>query len=116
VLGSGVIRAAWRVAVPPPRHAMREAIAFMQARAEPDDQLAVFEPATFAFYTGRDLRTVPLEFTPARRVWVLTPASVRGDLHPDVRALIAQLAEQRPRLAEHVHDGAAALLFGTSGR
>jgi hypothetical protein len=115
VLGSGVALAAWRSAVPRQRHAMREAIAFMQARARPDDQLAVFDPASFAYYTGRDLRHVPLAIEPGKRVWVITPASSHGDLHPRVVAFVEQLAAQRrPRLAEQVRDGAAALLFGGS--
>ncbi|MDX2170906.1 MAG: hypothetical protein SF182_27810 [Deltaproteobacteria bacterium] len=115
VLVPGVLYAAWHVAAPHQRHAMREAIAFMQARAQPEDRLAVFDPASFAFYTGIDMRGAPLVLPSAVRVWVVTPTSSHGDLAPVVQAFIEQLAAQRPRQQEQVRGGAAAYLFGAAG-
>ncbi|HEY0303303.1 MAG TPA: hypothetical protein VGC36_18305 [Rhizomicrobium sp.] len=108
----GLLLASWRIVVPRQRHAMREAIAFMQARAEPEDRLAVFDPATFQFYTGRDVRHVKPELIATARIWIITPTSSHGGLNPEVESLKIALAATRPALAAQVRDGAAAYLFG----
>jgi hypothetical protein len=115
LLAPAVLGAFYRVAVPRQRHAMRPVIEYAMAREQPGDGLAVFDPATFAFYSGRDARALPATFGDRQRVWVITPRSKRGELHPDVARLIAELEHSRPRLEIHEAYGAAAYLFGPAG-
>ncbi len=108
----GAVGALYHLVVPRQRHEVRSAIEFMQAHDEAGDQLAVFDPATFAFYTDRDLRAAPMQFADSARVWVITPRDRRGGLQPDVRALVERLQRtRRVVLASEVH-GAAAYCFG----
>jgi hypothetical protein len=116
LLAPGVIGAGFHLVVPRRRHEVRPAIAFMQQRSEPTDQVAVFDQATFAYYTGRDLRGAPLEFSPAARVWVITPRSTDGSLQPDVRTLVERLHAERPQLLRFEAYGAAAYCYGHAER
>ena len=112
VLAPGMIGALYHLVVPRYRHELRPVIDFMRQRSAPGDALAVFDPATFQFYTGRDLRAAPLPAASAPRVWVITPRSPQGDLHPNVQRIVEHLAHERPRLAGLEVHGAAAYLFG----
>ena len=114
LLAPGLLGALHHLVVPQQRHEMRPVIAFMQARLDPGDQLAVFDPATFEFYTGRDLRGALPAFDAGRRVWVITPRGMDGSLHPDVRAFVDSLSRARPRVTMLEVHGAAAYLFGTA--
>lgn len=112
LLAPGVADALYHLAVPRQRHDVRGAIAFMQQRVAPGDELAVFDPATFQFYTGRDLRGASLSFAAPARVWLITPCSRRGELHADVQRLVDRLLRERSRLAVADLPGATAQLFG----
>jgi hypothetical protein len=108
----GLADALYHLAVPRYRHELRPVIAFMQEQRAPGDQLAVFDPATFEFYTGRDLRGAALAFDPGARVWVITPRGSDGALHPDVQRIVDGLRRERPAVTAFEAPGAAAYLFG----
>lgn len=112
ILVPGVGSALRHLATPRRRHELRPAIAFAQAQRQPGDQWAVFDPATFAYYTGVDVRGTVPDVAGGARVWVITPTSSRGAFHPDVARVIGDLLATRPRLAAFEAHGAAAYLFG----
>lgn len=114
LLAPGLLGAFYHLIVPRQRHELRPVIAYVQQRSTPGDQLAVFDPATFKFYTGRDLRSAPRQLSSAERVWVVTPRSKNGVLHPDVQDFVDRLARTRPRLSALETYGAAAYLFGAA--
>ena len=100
----------YHLAVPRRRHEMRPAIEFMQRHFAPGDALLVLDPATFAFYTGRDLRTQPSAVYPHSRLWVITPWSRNpsGEAHD----IVDGLRQRRATVISEEVDGAAAFLFG----
>jgi hypothetical protein len=106
------VNCAYRMAVPRQRHELRPVIDFVQQHRRPGDRLLVFDAATFAFYTGADLRKQPLDAPDDAPVWVITPRSKRGALHPHVADVIASLDRWRPRLETIEVYGAAAYRFG----
>ena len=55
-----------------------------------------------------------LAATPAQSVWIVTPTSKRGELHPDAQRIVDALAQHRARLDLFQAPGAAAYLFGVS--
>jgi hypothetical protein len=113
VLAPALACALYHLAVPRQRHELRPVIASVQAQRRDGDQLAVFDPATFEFYTGIDVRTAPPpDLAAAARVWVITPRSSHGALDPDVARVVDHLLATRPRLATFETHGAAAYLFG----
>lgn len=114
LLAPGLFGALYHLIVPRQRHELRAVIAYVQQQSAPGDQLAVFDAATFKFYTGRDVRSAPLQFSSAVRVWVITPRSKHGVLHPDVRDFVGRLERARPRLGAMETYGAAAYLFGAA--
>jgi hypothetical protein len=112
LLAPGLFKTLRHVAAPRRRHELRPVIAAAQAAQRPDDRWAVFDPATFAFYTGIDTRGVPPDLDAPARLWVVTPTSSRGALHPEVARVVEALRAARPRLAAYAAPGAAAYLFG----
>ena len=112
LLAPGLVPACYHLVVPRERHELRPVIAFMESHRAAGDQLAVFDTATFEFYTGRVLHDAPVELAGSARVWVITPRSSRGTLHPDVQRVVDGLSANRPRLNALEVNGAAAYLFG----
>jgi len=80
------------------------------SHAKPSDALLVLDPATFAFYTGRDLRNQSPQPPADTSVWVITPWSRHGDSPPE--AIVQDLQVRRKRLDACESAGAAAFLFG----
>jgi hypothetical protein len=115
LLAPGLLGALYHLIVPRQRHELRPVIAYVEQQSRPGDQLAVFDPATFKFYTGRDMRSAPLPLASPERVWVITPRAKNGDLHPEVRSVVDRLGRTRPRLRAMETYGAAAYLFGATG-
>jgi hypothetical protein len=112
ILAPGVADALYHLAIPRYRHELRPVIAFLQERRQPGDHLMVFDPATFAFYTGVDVRHQPLEAPRAAAVWVVTPRSQRGAFAPQVESVLASLRRDRSLLARIEVYGAAGYRFG----
>jgi 4-amino-4-deoxy-L-arabinose transferase-like glycosyltransferase len=106
------VRCVYHLAVPRQRHDVRAAIEFVEQQRLDTDAVVVFDPATFAFYTGRDVRHQQATPRPEERVWVITPSSKRGVLNAEVRRFVDQLGHRRPQLTAKQAYGAAALLFG----
>jgi hypothetical protein len=111
LLSPGIIGASYHLIVPRYRHELRPIIAFVQERAQASDALIVFDPATFAYYAGRDPRMTEASPAPSARVWVITPQSRRGRLHPDVQRTLEDLRRRRPQLDTRTAAGAAGYLF-----
>ena len=114
VLLPGVIPAAYRIVRPRLRHEIRPVIEQVQQRVEPDDQLLVFCPAEFEFYTGRNVRGTSTEPDARRRVWFI---ATRSDLRPfAAQDLLDRLSVRRVRLQAIEAYGAAAYLFAAEPR
>lgn len=111
LLGPAVVMASYHLVAPRQRHELRPLIAIVAAERRPGDQLAVFDAATYAFYTGVDLRDAPVALDAPARLWVITPRSSRGALHPDIARVVEHLRATREPLAVHERHGAAAYLF-----
>ena len=116
LLAPGLLPALYHLAAPHRRYELREAIAFMQQHGEPGDQLAVFDPATFLYYTGRDQRGASFQFADSARVWVLTTRSSAGTVPPAVQEVVDRLSRERPRLAASEVYGGGAYLYGAAKR
>jgi hypothetical protein len=108
--------ACYHLIVPRYRHELRPVIRFMQTHASADDAVIVFDPATFAYYTGRDVRGDRVNTAAPSRLWVITPRSSRGALEPDVQRVLTALRQQRPQLDAKETPGAAGYLFGPPAR
>jgi hypothetical protein len=114
LLAPGIAGALYHLIVPRYRHELRPVIQFMQARAMPHDAVIVFDPATFTYYTGRDVRGEVVDTASAARVWVVTPRASGGSLEPDVEGQLSALRLRRTQIGEIEVHGAAAYLFGQS--
>lgn len=113
----GVADAVYRIGVPRHRHEIQHVIEFVQKHLHPDDQLLVFCPAEYQFYTGHDFRNMPIEPNASARVWYIATGSPRKGL--PAQELVDRLSTRRPRLQAIEAHGAAAYLFGpepASGR
>jgi hypothetical protein len=108
VLLPGVAQAIYHLARPRERHEARPAIEFLMAEREPGDQLLVYCPAEFEFYTGTN--PPPLQPEPATRVWFIGTRS--GDDPFPAQPLLDELHRTRPLLASKETYGAASYLFG----
>lgn len=104
--------ALFHLVVPRYRHELRPVIRYMQERAGDQDAVVVFDYATYAYYTGQDLRGVHVDTAAAPRVWVVTPRRSSGAFEPDVEQLLNDLHRRRPRLDAIETSGAAGYLFG----
>jgi hypothetical protein len=108
----GLVVAAYRISTPRLRHEVRPVIEFVQRHLQPADQLLVFIPAEFEFYTGRDFRNASVEPDPSARVWVIVGGSRSKGLPLPAQAVLDHLVRRRPELQAVEEYGAAAYLFG----
>ncbi len=109
VLLPGLAPAAYHVGVPRERHEARPAIQFLMAERRPTDQVLVYCPAEFEFYTG----TIPPAAQPpdpSSRVWFI---GTRSEDKPfPAQAVLDRLFTTRPLLLSKEAYGAASYLFG----
>jgi hypothetical protein len=108
----GLVMAAYRISSPRLRHEVRPVIEFVQRHLQPADQLLVFIPAEFEFYTGRDFRNTSVEPDPSARVWVIVGGSRSKGLPLPAQAVLDRLVPRRPELQAIEEYEAAAYLFG----
>jgi len=110
LLAPGVAASVYHIFDVRRRHEVRPVIDFLREHQVSGDQLLVFDPATFAFYTGLDMRGATVEPDPGARVWVIVSGS--GFKPLPVEDVLARLRARRPQLGVLRTYGAATYLFG----
>ncbi len=108
----GIAEAGYRIFAPRQRHEVRAVIESVERHFQSGDQLLVFIPAEFEFYTGRNFRDVPREPAPSARVWLIASHSHPERFPGQVQATLDRLRLRRMQLQAIEEYGAAAFLFG----
>jgi hypothetical protein len=109
-LVTGIGPAVYHLVIPRERHEARPVIQFLMEQRRPEDQLLIFCPAEFEFYTGMAVRgSNPLPDS-SRRVWFVGTRS--GQKPFPTQDLLDHLRKTRPLLLSREAYGAGSYLFG----
>lgn len=108
----GLLDSTFHIFYPRFRHEIRPMIEYVQQYREPGDQLLVFVPATFEFYTGENFRDMNIEPISWGRVWVLASGPRHTGYPEELEDLLHRLSTRRKQLGGIKEYGAVAFLFG----